>query len=35
MGEIIAHVALNIVTNYFNVVTQPEVDFPLVTAAQA
>ena len=35
IAEIIAHVALNIFTNYFNVVAQTEVDFPRVTAAQA
>ena len=28
-GEIIAHVALNIFSNYFNHVAQPELDFPL------
>lgn len=30
IGEIIANVALNIFTNYFNVVAQTEVDFPKV-----
>jgi AhpD family alkylhydroperoxidase len=27
-GEIVAHVALNIFSNYFNHVAQPELDFP-------
>ena len=31
--EIIAHVALNIFTNYFNYVAQTEVDFPVVDLA--
>ena len=35
IGEVIAHVALNIFTNYFNGVAQPEVDFPRVSAAPA
>jgi uncharacterized peroxidase-related enzyme len=30
IGEIIAHVALNIFTNYFNIVAQTEIDFPKV-----
>ena len=30
IAEIIAHVALNIFTNYFNSATQVEVDFPPV-----
>jgi uncharacterized peroxidase-related enzyme len=30
IGEVIAHVALNVFTNYFNKVTQPVVDFPSV-----
>ncbi len=30
IGEVIANVALNIFTNYFNNVTRPVVDFPLV-----
>ncbi|MGH9882810.1 MAG: carboxymuconolactone decarboxylase family protein [Pyrinomonadaceae bacterium] len=30
IGEIIANVALNIFTNYFNVVAQTEIDFPKV-----
>lgn len=32
--EIIAHVALNVFTNYFNRAAQTEIDFPLVTAGQ-
>lgn len=28
-GEIVAHVALNVFSNYFNHVAQPELDFPL------
>jgi len=30
IGEIVAHVALNIYSNYFNHVAQPELDFPAV-----
>ena len=30
IGEIIANVALNVFTNYFNSVTKPHVDFPVV-----
>lgn len=33
--EVVAHVAINIFTNYLNLVAQTEVDFPRVTAAQA
>lgn len=32
--EIIAHVALNVFTNYFNRAAQTEIDFPKVTARQ-
>jgi alkylhydroperoxidase family enzyme len=28
IAEIVAHVALNTLTNYFNLVAQTEVDFP-------
>lgn len=35
IAEILAHVALNVFTNYFNLVAGTEVDFPLVRAAQA
>ena len=33
IAEIIANVALNIFTNYFNLVAQPEIDFPKVELA--
>ena len=29
--EVVAHVALNVFTNYFNVLAQTEVDFPPVS----
>lgn len=29
VGEIVAHVALNVFSNYFNHVAQPELDFPI------
>jgi uncharacterized peroxidase-related enzyme len=32
VGEIVAHVALNILTNYFNNTANTEIDFPVVTA---
>jgi uncharacterized peroxidase-related enzyme len=35
IAEVIAHVALNILTNYFNLVAQTDVDFPRVTPAIA
>jgi hypothetical protein len=34
IGEIIAHVALNIFTNYFNVSLDVDVDFPRVALQQ-
>jgi uncharacterized peroxidase-related enzyme len=34
IAEIIAHVALNVFTNYFNRAAQTDVDFPKVTAGQ-
>lgn len=34
IAEIIAHVALNIFTNYFNKIAGTEIDFPRVTAKQ-
>jgi uncharacterized peroxidase-related enzyme len=34
IAEIIAHVALNVFTNYFNRAAQTDIDFPLVTAGQ-
>lgn len=30
IAEIVAHVALNLFTNYFNLVAQTEIDFPRV-----
>lgn len=35
IAELVAHVALNVLTNYFNRVAQPEIDFPLVEPRQA
>ena len=29
IGEIVAHVALNVFTNYFNSVAQTDIDFPI------
>ena len=34
IAEIIAHVGLNLFTNYFNRAAQPDIDFPLVTAGE-
>lgn len=34
IGEIVAHVALNILTNYFNKTANTEIDFPVVNAQQ-
>ena len=34
MAEIIAHVALNVLTNYFNIATDVEIDFPRATFAK-
>ncbi len=34
IAEIIAHVALNVLTNYFNRAADTEIDFPAVAAAQ-
>jgi len=31
IGEIVGHVALNVLTNYFNNTANTEIDFPLVT----
>ncbi len=33
VGEIVAHVALNVLTNYFNNTAETEIDFPVVEAA--
>jgi alkylhydroperoxidase family enzyme len=35
IAEIIAHVALNVLTNYFNLATEVEIDFPKVSFAKA
>ena len=35
IAEIIAHVALNVFTNYFNLAAQVEVDFPKITLRRA
>ena len=32
VGEIVGHVALNILTNYFNNTAKPDIDFPVVKA---
>ncbi|MEP7363595.1 MAG: carboxymuconolactone decarboxylase family protein [Acidobacteriota bacterium] len=34
VAEIVAHVALNVFTNYFNLVAQTEIDFPVVTPGE-
>lgn len=34
IAEIIAHVALNVFTNYFNVATEVDIDFPKVSHSQ-
>ena len=30
IGEIVAHVAINVLTNYFNIAIETEIDFPVV-----
>ena len=35
IGEVVANVALNVFTNYFNNVTHPAIDFPVVRARAA
>jgi len=35
IGEIVGHVALNVLTNYFNIVAQTDIDFPIVRAGWA
>lgn len=35
VAEIIAHVALNVLTNYFNIATGVDIDFPRVSSAEA
>ena len=34
IAEVIGHVALNVLTNYFNNTVETEIDFPLVSATQ-
>jgi hypothetical protein len=34
IAEIIAHVAPNVLTNYFNIATDVEIDFPKVSFAK-
>jgi alkylhydroperoxidase family enzyme len=34
IAEIIAHVALNVFTNYFNIATDVEIDFPRVSHSE-
>jgi alkylhydroperoxidase family enzyme len=34
IAEILAHVALNVFTNYFNVAADVEIDFPKVSYAE-
>jgi uncharacterized peroxidase-related enzyme len=33
--EIVAHVAINVLTNYFNIAVETEIDFPVVRTQQA
>ena len=35
IAEIIAHVAINVLTNYFNIAFETEIDFPVVRTQQA
>ena len=35
IGEIVAHVAINVFTNYFNIAFETEIDFPIVRTQQA
>jgi uncharacterized peroxidase-related enzyme len=35
IGEIVGHVALNVLTNYFNIIAETEIDFPVVKAGWA
>ena len=35
IGEIVAHVAINVLTNYFNIAVDTEIDFPVVRTQQA
>jgi uncharacterized peroxidase-related enzyme len=35
IGEVVAHVAVNVLTNYFNIAFETEIDFPVVRTQQA
>ena len=35
IGEIVAHVAINVFTNYFNIAVETEIDFPVIRTQQA
>ena len=35
IGEVVAHVAMNVFTNYFNIAFDTEIDFPVVRTRQA
>jgi alkylhydroperoxidase family enzyme len=35
IGEIVAHVAINVFTNYFNIAFDTEIDFPVVRTQQS
>lgn len=35
LAEIVAHIALNVLSNYFNHLAEPDLDFPLVDAHAA
>jgi hypothetical protein len=35
IAEIVAHVAINVLTNYFNIAVETEIDFPVVRTQQA
>ena len=35
IGEVAAHVAVNVLTNYFNIAFETEIDFPVVRTQQA
>ena len=35
IAEIVAHVAINVLTNYFNIAFETEIDFPVIRTQQA
>jgi alkylhydroperoxidase family enzyme len=35
IAEIVAHVAINVLTNYFNIAMETEIDFPVIRTQQA